>query len=258
MSAKLVLALPSKGRLKEDCANMLAEAGLAITKSGSARGYKGTIAHLPDVEVSFVSSLEIAQFLKNGTAQLGVTGEDPLREPVPDCEERLILRAPCGFGYADIVVAVPAWWIDVQRMADLEELAMTFRRRHGRSIRVATKYMNLTQRFFAQHGVSGYRTVESLGATEGAPAAQLAELVVDITTTGATLRANDLRVLNDGVILRSQAHVVSSNAAPWSDHFRAIERELLEALARTKHPDLKSHPLNTRQTSNLNGERDAV
>jgi len=258
MSAKFVLALPSKGRLKEDCANMLAEAGLAITKSGSARGYKGTIVHVPDVEVNFVSSSEIAHFLKNGTAHVGVTGEDLLREAVPECADRLNLRVPCGFGYADVVVAVPAWWIDVQRMADLEELAMTFRRRHGRSIRVATKYMNLTQRFFAQHGVSGYRTVESLGATEGAPAAQLAELVVDITTTGATLRANDLRVLNDGVILRSQAHVVSSNAAPWSYHFRAIERDLLEALARAKHPDLKSHPLNTRQTSDLNRARDAV
>jgi ATP phosphoribosyltransferase len=146
------------------------------------------------------------------------------------------LRTPCGFGYADVVVAVPAWWIDVQRMANLEELATTFRRCHGRRIRVATKYMNLTQRFFAQHGVSGYRTAESLGATEGAPAAQLAELVVDITTTGATFRANDLRVLNDGVILRSQAHVVSSNTARWSDHFRALERELLHALVRAKHP----------------------
>jgi ATP phosphoribosyltransferase len=109
---------------------------------------------------------------------------------------------------------------------------MTFRRRHGRRIRVATKYMNLTQRFFAQHGVTGYRTVESLGATEGAPAAQLAELVVDITTTGAALRANDLRVLGDGVILRSQAHVASSNAARWSEHFRAIDRDLLSALTR--------------------------
>ena len=241
MSSRLVLALPSKGRLMEDCASMLAEAGLVITKSGSARGYKGTIAHLPDAEVIFVSSSEIAQFLKNGTAHVGVTGEDLLREAASDCEEHVILRTPCGFGYADVVVAVPAWWIDVQRMADLEEFAMTFRRRHGRRIRVATKYMNLTQRFFAQHGVTGYRTVESLGATEGAPAAQLAELIVDITTTGATLRANDLRVLGDGVILRSQAHVASSNAARWSEHSRAIERELLSALARAKRPTSHSN-----------------
>ena len=236
MSSKLVLALPSKGRLMEDCAGMLAQAGLAIAKSGSARGYKGAIGDLPDVEVNFVSSSEIAQFLKNGTAHLGITGEDLLREAISDCDARVTLRKPCGFGYADVVVAVPAWWIDVRRMADLEELAMSFQRRHGRRIRVATKYMNLTQRFFAQHGVSGYRTVESLGATEGTPAAQLAELIVDITTTGATLRANGLRVLDDGVILRSQAHVVSSNVARWSEHFRAIEQQVLDALARAKRP----------------------
>ena len=236
MSSKLVLALPSKGRLMENCASMLTEAGLTIANSGSARGYKGAIANFPDVEINFVSSSEIAQLLKNGTAHLGITGEDLLREAIPDWEERVTLLRPCGFGYADVVVAVPAWWIDVRRMADLEELAMSFQRRHGRRIRVATKYMNLTQRFFARHGVSSYRTVESLGATEGAPAAQLAELVVDITTTGATLRANDLRVLNDGVILRSQAHVVSSNVARWSEHIRAIERELLGALARAKRP----------------------
>jgi ATP phosphoribosyltransferase len=220
----------------DECAGMLARAGLVVAKSGSTRAYKGEIANLPDVEVNFVSSSEIAQLLKNGTAHLGITGEDLLREAIPDCNERVTLLKPCGFGHAEVVVAVPAWWIDVWRMADLEEMAMSFQRRHGRRIRVATKYMNLTQRFFAQHGVSGYRTVESLGATEGAPAAQLAELVVDITTTGATLRANDLRILNDGVILRSQANVVSSNVAPWSDHLRAIEREVVDALARANVP----------------------
>jgi ATP phosphoribosyltransferase len=129
-----------------------------------------------------------------------------------------------------VVVAVPACWIDVQRMSDLEEMSIAFHRRHGQRIRVATKYMNLTRCFFAQHGVSGYRIVESLGATEGAPAAQLAELIVDITTTGSTLRANDLRVLNDGVILKSQAQLVSSNAAPWSDELRALEKELVARL----------------------------
>ena len=101
-----------------------------------------------------------------------------------------------------MVVAVPAAWIDVRHMADLEEMASSFRRVHGRRVRVATKYMNLTRRFFSHKGVTGYRIVESLGATEGAPAALLAELIVDITTTGATLRANGLKVLDDGVILQ--------------------------------------------------------
>ena len=230
MTDRLVLALPSKGRLMEQCANMLARAGLVVAKSGSARGYQGDIAELPGVEVNFVSSAEIAQLLKSGKAHLGITGEDLLRETIADCDTRITFLCRCGFGQADVVVAVPAAWIDVRRMSDLEEMALGFRRVHGRRMRVATKYMNLTRRFFAQKGVTGYRIVESLGATEGAPAALLAELIVDITTTGATLRANGLKVLVDGVILKSQASLVSSNAAPWTGELRQWEREVADRL----------------------------
>jgi ATP phosphoribosyltransferase len=231
MTEKLVLALPSKGRLMEQCDAALAKAGLAVTKSGPARGYKGEIAGLPEVEVNFVSSSEIAQFLKSGAAHLGITGADLVHETMPDCEERVSFLRPLGFGRADVVVAVPACWIDVRRMADLEEAALGYRRVHGRRLRVATKYLNLTLRFFAQKGVTGYRIVESLGATEGAPAAGLAELIVDITTTGATLEANGLKVLDDGVILKSEANLVSSKAAPWTDALRAVERQITGRLA---------------------------
>jgi ATP phosphoribosyltransferase len=236
MSSRLVLALPSKGRLMEACAAMMARAGLQLEKSNSSRGYQGGIVRLPGVEVNFISSSEIAQHLKSGTAHLGVTGEDLLRESIPDCNERIAFLKPLGFGFADVVVAVPACWIDVWRMSDLEEMAAAFHRRHGRHVRVATKYRNLTRRFFSQHGVGGYRIVESLGATEGAPAAQLAELIVDITTTGATLRANDLRILSDGILLKSQANLVSCNAAPWTRQLRAIEQELVGLLAKAEPP----------------------
>jgi ATP phosphoribosyltransferase len=232
MSDNLVLALPSKGRLMEHCARMLASAGMDVTKSGSPRGYKGEIAGLPGVEVNFVSSSEIAQHLKAGTAHLGITGEDLLRETMADCDERVSFRKACGFGHADVVVAVPAAWIDVQRMSELEEMAMSFRRVHGRRVRVATKYMNLTRRFFSAKGVTGYRIVESLGATEGAPAAGLAELIVDITTTGATLRANGLKLLDDGTILKSQAHLVSSKVAPWTAELRRQEGDVVARLGR--------------------------
>jgi ATP phosphoribosyltransferase len=231
MTDRLVLALPSKGRLMEQCADLLARAGLVVAKSGSARGYQGDIAELPGVEVNFVSSAEIAQLLKSGKAHLGITGEDLLHETIADCDTRITFLRRCGFGQADVVVAVPAAWIDVRRMADLEEMAMGFRRVHGRRMRVATKYMNLTRRFFAQKGVTGYRIVESLGATEGAPAALLAELIVDITTTGATLHANGLKVLEDGVILKSQASLVSSNAAPWTGKLQALARTIAQRLA---------------------------
>ena len=239
MSEKLVLALPSKGRLMQQCSEALARAGLSISKSGSARGYKGEIAELPDVEVNFVSSSEIAQFLNEGTAHLGITGEDLVRETIADCEKRVSFLKRCGFGRADVVVAVPDCWIDVSSMADLEEMAQVYRRVHGRPIRVATKYMNLTRRFFALRGVTGYRIVPSLGATEGAPAADLAEIIVDITTTGATLRANGLKLLGDGLILSSEANLIASKLAPWSAVTRRAQQAMLARLsaATPQHPD---------------------
>jgi ATP phosphoribosyltransferase len=222
MSDGLILALPSKGRLMEQCNVTLAKAGLTISKSGPARGYQGEIAELPGVEVKFVSASEIAQFLKNGAVHVGITGEDLIREIMADADERVAFLKRCDFGRADVVVAVPASWLDVRRVSDLEELASGYRRVHGRQMRIATKYMNMSRRFFSERGVAGYRIVESLGATEGAPAAGLADLIVDITTTGATLRANGLKVLDDGIILKSQASLIASKSAPWSTRTQAL------------------------------------
>jgi ATP phosphoribosyltransferase len=232
VNGKLVLALPSKGRLMEQCNAALGKAGFTVTRTGPARGYKGEIDGLPGVEVNFVSSSEIAQLLKSGSAHLGITGEDLIRETVADADARVRIVMGLGFGRADVVVAVPACWLDVRRMADLEQMSVLFRRVHGRRVRVATKYMNLTRRFFAQAGVTGYRIVESLGATEGTPAAGLAELIVDITTTGATLRANGLKVLDDGLILRSQASLVASPIAPWTPELAALEAQIAGRFAR--------------------------
>jgi len=226
MTGKLILALPSKGRLMEQCSAALARAGLTVARTGAARGYKAEIEGFPGIEVNLVSSSEIAQLLKTGKAHLGVTGEDLIRETMADADERVRFVAPLGFGFADVVVAVPACWLDVRRMADLELMSVAFRRLHGRRVRVATKYMGLTRRFFSQVGVTGCRIVESLGATEGTPAADLAELIVDITTTGATLQANGLRVLDDGVVLRSQANLIASKAAPWTLEIAALEAQI--------------------------------
>ena len=235
-NGKLVLAIPSKGRLMDQCNAALAKAGIVVERNGLARGYKGEIAGMPEVEVNFVSSGEIAQFLKTGAAHLGITGEDLIRETIADADERVRFIAGLGFGRADVVVAVPACWLDVRRMADLEEMALAYARLHGRRVRVATKYMNMTRRFFARSGVTGYRIVESLGATEGAPAAGLAELIVDITTTGATLKANGLKVLDDGVMLRSEANLVSSRSAPWTPELYALESRISAILRRAQVP----------------------
>ena len=155
--------------------------------------------------MAFLAASEIARELAAGTVHLGVTGEDLVRETVADADARIALLARLGFGHADVVVAVPELWIDVWTMEDLDDVAAGFRARHGRRMRIATKYWNLTQGFFAAHGIALYRVVESLGATEGAPAAGTADLIVDITTTGATLAANHLKILEDGVILKSEA-----------------------------------------------------
>ncbi|RUW32016.1 ATP phosphoribosyltransferase [Mesorhizobium sp. M1E.F.Ca.ET.041.01.1.1] len=204
----ITLAIPSKGRLKEQSLEVLAKAGLAVTLPEDDRKYRAL-------------------------ADLGITGEDLLRENLADWEARAEIVARLGFGHADVVVAVPDIWLDVDTMTDLDDVAADFRQRHGRRLRIATKYWRLTQQFFSlKHGIQVYRIVESLGATEGAPAAGLADVIVDITTTGSTLRANHLKVLGDGVILKSQACLVASK----KERDAADEAQLRDIAARIPPP----------------------
>ena len=209
----LTLAIPSKGRLMEQSASALEAAGLAISRSGTERGYRCQLNGIPDIDVAFISAAEIAQSLREGKIDFGITGADLLWEKSAPGENLVSVLAPLEFGFANVVVAVPECWLDVASMADLDEVSESFYVRHGRRLRIATKYLNLTRRFFAGKGVTGYRIVESLGATEGAPAAGTAEVIVDITTTGTTLAANHLKILEDGTILRSSAVLAASQAA---------------------------------------------
>ncbi len=229
--AALIIAVPSKGRLQENAFAFFARAGLELQQGRGARDYRGWVAGLEHVEAAFLSASEITGRLARGEVHLGVTGEDLVREEIADPAARVELLAPLGFGGANVVVATPAAWIDVRDMADLADVAGGFRARHGRGLRVATKYVNTTRRFFAEHGISDYRIVESSGATEGAPAAGSADLIVDITSTGATLKANALKILDDGVILRSQANLVASLKAPWSEAARVAARIILSRIA---------------------------
>lgn len=229
--SKLTLAIPSKGRLMEQTADLFAKSGLELRKTGNARGYRGEIAGLSDVDVAYVSSSEIASALKDGSVHLGITGEDLIRENIADADVRVTFLKKLGFGFANVVVAVPAWWIDVSTISDLQSASQLFRRRHGRFPRVATKYMTTTRRFFASKGFGDYRIVESLGATEGTVSAGTAELIVDITTTGETLKANGLRILDDGVILKSEANLIAANCAVWTPQLVAARDALLYKLA---------------------------
>ncbi len=200
MTAPFVLAVPSKGRLQENAEAFFTRAGLALAKPRGARDYRGTISGLDNVEIAYLSASEIASQLARGAVHLGVTGEDLVRESIVD-------------------------------MADLDDVTTGFRAQHNRRMRVATKYINLTRTFFASHGIVDYRIVESAGATEGAPAVGTAEMIVDITTTGATLAANGLKVLDDGVILRSHANLVAAKDADWSSEARETARVILDHIA---------------------------
>lgn len=227
----LLIGIPSKGRLQDNCTAFFSRAGMRFVQERGARDYRGSIAELDDVEVHFLSASEIAGHLAGGSIHLGVTGEDLVRETIPRADERVALIVPLGFGHANVVVAVPQAWIDVRSMADIEDVAAGFRHRHGRRLKVGTKYVNLTRSFFSAHGVADYLIVESLGATEGAPASGAADLIVDITTSGATLAANSLKVIEDGVILRSEATLVASLSAPWGPRAEAGAGALLGRIA---------------------------
>src|SRR5262249_41275639 len=228
MSAPLVLAVPAKGRLQENAEAFFARAGLTLIKPRGARDYRGAVAGLDGVEVAYLSASEITGQLAAGAVHLGVTGEDLVREMIPDADKKVVFIDGLGFGFANVVVAVPQAWIDVRDMADVDDVATAFRHHHGRKMRVATKYINLTRDFFSAQGISDSGIGEGRAETEGAPAPGPAEMIVDITTTGTTLAANGLKVVEDGTILRSQANLVAARGAAWSKTDRDLARVILD------------------------------
>lgn len=226
----ITLAVPSKGRLEELTREWFAQRGLTITRPGGARSYLGAIEGMPDVTVRFYPASEIARELIRGNIDLGVTGRDLIHETSETGPASVDFARDLGFGHADVVIAVPESWIDVTHMHDLADVASDFRSRHGRWMRIATKYITITRQHFARAGIAEYRIVESLGATEAAPAAGVADIVVDITSTGSTLVANGLRVLEDGVMLKSEANLIVSKTADWPADRRASLDAILSRL----------------------------
>jgi ATP phosphoribosyltransferase len=226
----LTIAIPSKGRLMEQANELFERAGLKIERFGTDRGYRGRLVGVENIEVAFLSASEIAAQLRDGKIDAGITGEDLLRETIASGNDVADVALRLNFGPADVVVAVPECWLDVAVMADLDDVAEQFYASHGRRLRVATKYLNITRRFFAEKGITGYRIIESLGATEGAPATGTAELIVDITTSGATLKANQLRILDDGLILASCAVFAVSKRSAQLENMRQLLRLLGRAI----------------------------
>ncbi|CUH86105.1 ATP phosphoribosyltransferase [Phaeobacter sp. CECT 5382] len=227
----LKLGVPSKGRLMEKTFDWFAKRGLTLARTGSDREYAAAIDGIEGMELVLLSAGEIPRELAAGRIHLGVTGTDLVQEKLPLWEQQLEEVQPMGFGHADLILAVPQCWIDVDTLDDLDAVAASFRQAHGHRLRIATKYHRLVREFLTVSGVADYQLVDSQGATEGTVKNETAEMVADITSTGETLRANHLKLLADGLVLKSQATLWRSRVASYSEK----DREVLKALTSLIH-----------------------
>ncbi len=212
----LKIGVPSKGRLMEQSFDWFAARGITLRRTGNAREYAGAVEGLQGVALVMLSAGEIPRELAAGRIHLGVTGTDLVRERLAGWQSHLAELAPMGFGHADLVIAVPAAWVDVETLDDLDAVAAAFRAEHGFRLRIATKYHRLVRDYLRRHGVADYQLVDSQGATEGTIRNLTAEAVADITSTGETLRANHLKILSAPPVLQSQATLLAARGADWA------------------------------------------
>ena len=213
MKNLITIGLPSKGRLKERSISFFEKNNLKLTSNGGERNYFARIENLPNIKIIYLHAKEIIQRLGDGTLDIGISGLDLLNESEKNLQEKIEIKMKLNFGGANLVVAVPNDWIDVQTIADLEEIAFDIRLKKNVRLRVATKYPNLTNNFLISKGVTQYRLISSLGATETYPFIGSSEIITDITSTGKTLEDNNLRILKDGLILKSTACLFTSKAS---------------------------------------------
>jgi ATP phosphoribosyltransferase len=226
----LKLGVPSKGRLMEKTFQWFGQRGVTLRKSGSDREYAGAVDGIDGVELVLLSAGEVPRELAAGRIQMGVTGSDLVREKLVNWENTVREVALMGFGGADLIIAVPQGWVDVDTLDDLDAAAAAFRATHGHRLRIATKYHRLVREFLKQAGVADYALVDSQGATEGTVKNETAEAIADITSTGETLRANGLKILSDGMIHASQATLFRTSRRDWTMQQRATFKTLEELL----------------------------
>lgn len=228
---KLKIAFPSKGRLRKDIEKLLRFKKIEFVEEGNERNYMAKLANQNDILIYFMGAKEIVTQLDEGNIHLGITGDDLVQEKILDSEEKVTSELTLDFGKADLVVAVPKIWLDVTTMADLDEISHVKRMNTSKRLKVATKYINLTNRFFSKCGVTDYRTVGSSGSTENAPFNGIADIIVDITSTGETLKANNLRILDDGLILKSSANIFKSKTIKWTKDLELVSNQFLKSIS---------------------------
>ncbi|WP_170423182.1 ATP phosphoribosyltransferase [Ruegeria arenilitoris] len=227
----LKLGVPSKGRLMEKTFSWFEKRGITLSRSGSDREYAGKVEGIDGVSLILLSAGEIPRELAAGRIHLGVTGTDLVHEKLPRWEQQVEEVSALGFGKADLIIATPACWVDVETLDDLDAAAAAFRKTHGHRLRIATKYHRLVREFLTDAGVADYTLVDSQGATEGTVVNETAEAIADITSTGETLRANHLKILSDGLILQSQATLWRSRVASYGAGDKEVLSDLLDRLS---------------------------
>ncbi|NOR61116.1 MAG: ATP phosphoribosyltransferase [Rhodobacteraceae bacterium] len=228
--SSLKLAVPSKGRLQEQTFEWFSTRGITLERTGSGREYAGQVRGVSNVELVLLSAGEIPRELAAGRIHMGVTGQDLVAEKIPAWETQVAQIAEMGFGHADLILAVPSFWADVESIDDLDAAAAAFRKAHGMRLRIATKYHNIVREYLRREGVADYQLVDSQGATEGTIKNLTAEAVADITSTGDTLRANHLKILKSPPVLASQATLFSSKLANWAPEAITARAEILSCI----------------------------
>jgi len=204
------IGIPSKGRLRKDVLKIFRDKKLQLISERGERDLFGSIKKIPNIKVIYLHAREIIERLSDGSLDLGFSGYDLLKESEINVQKKISVIKKYEFGKATLVVAIPDQWIDVQTIADLEEIAFEFKEKKKKRLRVATKYPNLTMEFLFSKGVTQFKLVDSLGATETCPFTGSSEIITDISSSGETLKANNLRVLKDGQILESVACMMIS------------------------------------------------
>ena len=226
MKNLITIGLPSKGRLKESSISFFDKNNLKLTTNGGERNYFAEVKNFPNIKIIYLHAKEIIQRIGDDTLDIGISGLDLLNESAANLRQKIEIKKKLDFGLANVVIAVPDDWIDVQTLADLEEVSFDFRDKKNTRLRVATKYPNLTNTFLVSKGITQYKIVPSLGATETYPFIGSSEIITDITSTGKTLKDNNLRILKDGLILKSQACLFYSKkkAAKLQPFLKSLDR----------------------------------
>ncbi len=210
---KIRIGIPSKGRLRKDILNIFKRNKLNLISERGERDLLGSIKQLKNIKVLYLHAREIIERLGDGSLDLGFSGYDLLKESEINVQNKINVSKKYDFGKATLVIAIPDPWIDTQTVADLEEIAFEFKDKKKKRLRVATKYPNLTREFLFSRGVTQFKLIASLGATESYPFTGSSEIITDITSTGETLKANNLRILKDGEILKSEACMMISKSS---------------------------------------------